>query len=110
MSATPTRPIVITVPPALQTLAATALLLEKLERRPREASPAQYRQVAQSASELLAAAEPGPALDRLMDACPALGELWENRHYASAGLCRQPLEAAMSAELAVAAALRRLQP
>jgi hypothetical protein len=109
MSATPTRRASIDLPRALQPLAATALLLEKLDRLPREASAGQYRAVVQRAAALLDAAEPGPALERLLEVMPALAELWENRHYASSGLCRSPLESAMAAELATTALIKRLR-
>ena len=109
MSATPTQQVRIEVPPALRPLAATALLLERLDRTPRQASAEQYRGVAQRATAMLEAAEPGPVLDQLLDAFPALAELWENRHYATSGLCRAPLEAAMNAEIDAAALLKRLR-
>lgn len=109
MPATPTRPVQIEVPPALRPLAATALLLEKLDRTPRQASAEQYRHVVRRAQALLSEAEPGPVLDQLLDAFPALAEVWENRHYETSGLCRSPLEAATSAELQAAALLKRLR-
>lgn len=109
MSATPTRRVAIEVPPELRQLAATGLLLEKLDRTPREASAEQYRGVVQRAAALLDAAEPGPVLEQLLGAMPALAELWENRHYATSGLCRAPLEAAMNAELDAATLLKRLR-
>jgi hypothetical protein len=109
MSAAPTRAGSIQVPPALRPLAVTALLLERLDCTPREASAEQYRQVAERAAELLEEAEAGPVLEQLLDAFPVLAELWENRHYATSGLCRAPLEAAMNAELETAALLKRLR-
>ena len=109
MSATPTRPFPLEVPPALQALAATAVMLERLDRLPREASAGQYRGVAQRAAALLDEAAPGPQLEQLLDVFPALAELWENRHYGTSGLCRAPLAAAMDAELAATALIRRLR-
>jgi len=98
----------LNVPAALRPLAGMAWLLEKLERHPREASPEQYRQVVQQLGTMLGAAEPGAALDALLSACPATAELYENLHYAQAGLCRAPLDLALNAELDARAALRRL--
>lgn len=109
MSATPTRLISIDVPRPLRPLLVTALLLEKLDRTPREASADQYRSLAQRAATLLEQAEPGPVLNQLLDAFPALAELWENRHYATSGLCRSPLEPALKAELATSTLLDRLR-
>jgi hypothetical protein len=96
-----------TLPVALQPLAAMAVLLERLERMPRQASPEQYREVAQRVSELLSEAEPGDALNALLAAAPATAELYENLQYAHAGLVRSPLDAALAAEQAAAAAITR---
>jgi hypothetical protein len=102
-----TSPSTLVVPPHLQTLAALALLLQKLEQLPRQASAAQYREVASRLGALLAEAEPGPALDQLLSALPAAAEVYENQRYAQAGLCRHPLQLALDTELAAAAAIRR---
>lgn len=98
------------LPSSLRALAAMAALLERLDREPHRsggASAAQYRAVVRQVSDLLAEAEPGPALDRLLAAAPATAELYENLQYAHAGLVRSPLEAALNAELAAAAAIGR---
>ena len=97
----------IRLPARLQTLAAMAMLLERLENQPRSASPDQYRGVVTQINTLLAAAEPGAALDSLLRAAPATAELYENLTYEHAGLCRSPLEVALNAELAVGAALKK---
>ena len=100
----------IQVPASLQPLAAMGLLLERLERMPRStASASQYREVAQKSQALLAQAEPGPALDALLGVMPGLAELYENLHYDHAGLCRQALEPASEAELAVRELMGRLR-
>jgi hypothetical protein len=96
----------VSLPASLQTLAATAVLFEKLEQQPRGASPGQYRAVAQRLAELLRAAAPGESLDALLGALPATAEVYENLQYEHAGLCRAPLERALNAELAAAAAIR----
>ena len=85
-------------------LAAVGTLLERLERLPRSAAPEQYRDVVLKVQKLLGEAEPGMALDALLAALPATAELYENLHYAHSGLCRSPLDAALSAELAAQAA------
>ena len=97
----------IRLPARLQTLAAMAMLLERLENQPRSASPDQYRGVVTQINTLLAAAEPGAAFDSLLTAAPATAELYENLTYEHAGLCRSPLEVALNAELAVGAALKK---
>ncbi len=93
----------------LQPLAAMAALLERLERQPRQASATQYRQVVRQLSSLLADADPGPLLDQLLAAFPAAREVYENLRYDQAGLCRSPQEQALAAELAAAAAIRRIK-
>jgi hypothetical protein len=98
-------PTTLRLPARMHALAAMASLLERLERQPRQASPQQYRGVAQQLNQLLAEAEPGAALDAVLAMAPATAELYENLHYAHAGLCRSPLDAALNAELAAAAAL-----
>lgn len=102
-------PTTLRLPASLHALAAMASLLERLERTPRQASADQYRAVAQQVQLLLAAAEPGAALDALLQAAPATAELYENLQYTHAGLCRSPLEAALNAELATSAALAALR-
>ncbi len=94
-------------PASLHALAAMAGLLERLERQPGGASAEQYRGVVRQVNELLRQAEPGPALDQLLAAAPATATLYENLNYQHAGLCRQPLEAALNAEMAAQAAIER---
>ena len=95
------------IPAALWPLMAMGTLLERLERLPRGAAPAQYRDVVLKVQGLLGEAEPGAALDAVLTALPAVAELYENLHYAHAGLCRSPLEAALDAELAAKASLAK---
>ncbi len=102
-----------TFPAALHDLAAMAVLLERLERQPRKASAAQYREVVQRVNRLLAHAEPGAALNALLAIAPATAELYENQQYEHAGLCRSPLDQATAAEREAAAAIehaRRATP
>ena len=95
----------VRLPARLQTLAAMAALLERLENQRTSASADQYRRVALQINTLLAAADPGDDLDKLLAVAPATAALYENQQYAHAGLCRAPLEAALNAELAAAAAI-----
>jgi hypothetical protein len=88
-----------TLPARLQTLAVTAALLERLERKRRTASPAQYQTLARQLREMLAAAEPDPYLDALLDNFPATAELYENLRYEQLGLCRSSFDAALHAEM-----------
>lgn len=99
----------IRIPARLQVLAATAMLLERLERQPRSASAGQYQRLVTQLHGLLDEAEGEPALKTLLDGLPALAELHENRHYAQAGLCRSPLDAAVQAERQAQDLLQRLR-
>ena len=101
------------LPAGLHDLAAMASLLERLEHGPRNgqgasaASAEQYLHVVQQVDTLLGRAEPGVALDALLAAAPATAQIYENRQYAVAGLCRSPLDAALEAELAAKAAIEK---
>ena len=97
------------IPARLHALAATALLLERLEQVPRSASADQYRSLVQQLERLLAAAAGDPALDALLEHLPALAELHENRHYGVAGLCRSPLPAVVESERQTLRLLERLR-
>jgi hypothetical protein len=99
---------VIHIPVRLQALAATAVLLERLDRQPRGASAGQYRALVRQLDHLLDGVEDDPSLTTLLEGLPALAELHENRHYAEAGLCRSPLAEATEAELQSRELLRRV--
>jgi len=103
----------IRIPQRLKALAATAVLLERLDRTPRSASAGQYRALVRQLDGLLDEADeiegdPG-ALHQLLEYLPSLAEVHENRHYAAAGLCRAPLEAAAESELAARELLQRVR-
>jgi len=95
------------LPARLHALAAMASLLERLERQPRSASAAQYQGVIEQVKQLLGEARPGAELNALLSVAPSTAEIYENLHYAEAGLCRSPLEPSLNAELAATAALAR---
>jgi hypothetical protein len=101
----------IRVPTRLTVLAAAGLMLEQLERHPRKtrADAQQYQQLIRKLGPLLDQAENDPALTILLNQLPALSELHENRHYAHAGLCRSPLDAAIESERHARALLERLR-
>ncbi len=97
----------LVVPARLHSLASLAVLLEKLERTALGASPDQYRALAAQIGRLLDAAPADDALDQLLKAFPATAEIYENRQYRHAGLCRSALDAALDAELAARACVER---
>jgi hypothetical protein len=98
---------VVAIPPALTVVVALAKLFQKLEAAPAAVAPQQYRAVAERLSQALSEAPAGEALDAVLRAFPSAAELYENVQYAHAGLCRQPLEAALNAELQARAAIAR---
>jgi hypothetical protein len=98
----------IDVPPRLTALVTLAALLEKLERGSGPVHAGQYRSVVDRLSAELAAVPQDATLNRLLEVFPATAELYENVQYAHAGLCRTPLEASMSSEVAAREVLRKV--
>ena len=84
-----------------QSAALLAQLLERLEASRQPFDPAQYRLVASRLGELLA--DTSIEWSPLLAQSRAASALYENLHYAEAGLCRSPLEAATRAEVAARA-------
>jgi hypothetical protein len=99
---------VIRIPSRLQVLAATAMLLERLDQLPRSASADQYQRLVRQIDRLLDDAEGEPSLQALLDGLPGLAELHENRNYAVAGLCRSPLTTSVASEHAARELLERI--
>jgi len=97
------------IPARLQVLAATALLLERLDQLPRSASAGQYQGLVRQVDRLLEDADGEPSLQALLDGLPGLSELHENRNYAVAGLCRSPLAAAIFSETAARQLIDRVR-
>ena len=96
----------ITVPEHLIVVLTLAQLLERLDHSAVAVDAAQYRLVATRLSDALAQAQPSDALRALLNAHPASAELYENLHYAHAGLVRSPLERSLSTEAAARDAIR----
>lgn len=86
---------------------ALARLLERLEGDPTQAGGGQYQLMVRKLGALLEAVKPGPGLTALLDNYPAAAQVYENLHYAHAGLCRSPLEAATQAEQLAVQAISR---
>jgi hypothetical protein len=74
-------------------------LLERLEHSMVPVGAEQYRSVVLHLADEFNDLPPGTDLAALLDAHPAAAELYENLHYAHAGLCRHPLGVAAEAEL-----------
>ena len=100
---------IVRVPAQLEPLLGLAHLLERMERSPSAVNAAQYRSVILGVQSMLQEAPAGEALDALLGAFPATAELYENLHYAQAGLCRSPLDAAVAAEMDLQGLFTRLR-
>ena len=82
-------------------------LLEHLERSAVAVDPAQYRLVAGRLADELSTLQPDAMMDAWLRGHPIASETYENQIYAHAGLCRQPLDAALAAELQAKALIAR---
>jgi hypothetical protein len=91
--------------PVHKNLVVLARMLERLDRSTVPVDAQQYRTVVSRIGDELAALPAGAPLEAVLEAFPAVAELYENLHYAHAGLCRSPLERAMGAELAAREAI-----
>lgn len=86
-----------------------AELLQRVESAPADIGAQQYRALAQHLGLLLDQLPPGAGLQKLLDTFPAAATVYENRHYAHAGLCRAPLEASLNSELAARSLIEKVQ-
>jgi hypothetical protein len=88
-------------------LVALAQVLRRLERSSVPVDPEQYRSLVTHITAELENHPRDAGLEMLLAAAPELAELYENIQYEHAGLCRSPLDAAVSAEKAARAAIFR---
>lgn len=94
---------------AHKNLVVLARMLERLERSAVAVDAQQYRALVQHLEAELASVRADAQLQAVLDNFPAAAELYENLHYAHAGLCRSPLEPALAAEVQVRALIERLR-
>ena len=92
----------------LETVIALARLLERLERAPSSASPEQYRALVLQLQGALDEGLPTEALNAVLGAYPAAGEVYENMHYAQSGLSRSTLDASVASEMQASQLLAKL--
>lgn len=88
-----------------QTTAVLAQLLERLDASRVSVDAHQYRTVVERLAQSLANSEVD--WSPLLAQSPAATEIYENLHYAEAGLCRSPLDLAAATELAAREAIER---
>ena len=91
----------------IKTTVTLAELLQRVDASTQPIGADQYRRLVQHLGRLLDALAGQPALARLLDAFPAAAAVYENQHYAQAGLCRSPLQASLDTELQARAVIRR---
>jgi len=91
----------------LGTVITLAYLLECLEAGTAQASAHGYRQLVLRLQDALADDIAADALQAIINAYPATGEVFENLHYARAGLCRSTLALSVSSELAARQVIAR---
>src|SRR4051812_46356455 len=90
-----------------RTLVALAQVLHRLEFGGQPVDAGQYRSVIQHLVTELEATPHDARLEAVLEQAPSVAELYENLQYEHAGLCRSPLDAAVSAEREAAAAIAR---
>jgi curved DNA-binding protein CbpA len=98
----------------LETVVALAHVLECVEAGTASASADGYRRLVLRLQADLSEDIPTEALQAILRAYPATGQLYENLHYGNSGLSRAPLERSASSELVtkqiLARAARRVVP
>lgn len=84
--------------PHLTVARVLASLLERLDRSAAAVDPQQYQSVVLRLIDVLCDLDGKQGLGAVLDEFPSAAELYENLHYQHAGLCRTPLDSALSAE------------
>jgi hypothetical protein len=97
------------IPERLRVVVTLARLLQTLDNSSQAVGADQYRSVVDHLTLALNDTELDEALDAVLRAYPSTAELYENLHYAQAGLCRVTLERATRAELAARSAITAAQ-
>ncbi len=92
----------------LETLIALSRLLERVESDPTGVGAEQYRALVRQVTQALDTELPEDALGAVLGAYPATAVLYENLHYANAGLSRSSLERSVQSEMAASQFLDRV--
>ena len=82
----------------LGTVIALARLLERVEHSPASVGADQYRALVHQLGVALSQEMPDDALQAVLGAHPGAAEVYENLHYAQAGLSRSSLERSVESE------------
>ena len=94
---------------AFKTAITLAELLQRVDAAPHSIGAAQYRALVLHLDQLLDSLAPSADLQRLLDTFPAAAQVYENRHYGHAGLCRAPLSLSLNTELAARALIEKVR-
>jgi hypothetical protein len=97
----------MTTPTLNRTLVTLAQVLHRMEFGGKPVDPEQYRSVVQHLTTELQSHRTDAMFDAVLNAAPSVAELYENLQYEHAGLCRSPLDLAVSAEREAAAAIAK---
>ena len=90
---------------AHRNLVMLARMMDRLEGSATPVDAEQFRTLVVRITAELEAAPHDAALEAVLDAFPSVAELYENINYRHAGLCRSPLEPALTAELSARKAI-----
>ena len=90
---------------AHRNLVVLARVMDRMESSGRSVDAEQFRSLVSRITAELEAAPHDAALEAVLDAFPAVAELYENLNYRHAGLCRSPLEPALTAEMSARKAI-----
>jgi len=96
-----------TVRTRIETTIALARLLQRVEASATGIDPAQYRLLVEQLKSALGQELPAQALEAILGAYPSAADVYENLHYAQAGLARAPLERSVASEMQAAQAIER---
>ena len=91
----------------LETVVALANVLECVESHAATASAEGYRRLVLHLQAVLSEDIPADALQAILNAYPATGQVFENLHYAHSGLSRASLARSVSSELLAKQVLAR---
>jgi hypothetical protein len=109
MSSNPLMSTSLRIPAHLTVAFTLSRLLQRLELSCDAVDAHQYRAVARRLAEELSVLPMDESLSVILKVHPSAGELYENLHYAQAGLCRAPLEVAVQTEQETRELLARLR-
>jgi hypothetical protein len=98
----------VRLPAHLTVVFTLARLLQRLDLSVSSVDALQYQGVARRLAEELDRVSTDESLSAILRAHPSAAEVYENLHYAHAGLCRAPLELAVDAESETRALLARV--